>query len=174
MYSFPNLEPVHCPMSGFNCCFLTCIQVSQEAGKLVWYSQLFKNSTVCGTSLAVKWLRLCASTARGAGSIPGQGTKIPHALCYGQNIKGKNSKQKIILNLKGLWKFFKDFILYEDFSSISLVDFVHAFDTDSSDCFQEINVFLTKDVCISNPVAQTPDFWNEFLMTKRLDWSFSI
>ena len=42
MYSFPNLEPVHCSMSGSNCCFLTCIQISQEAGKVVWYSHLFK------------------------------------------------------------------------------------------------------------------------------------
>ena len=25
------------------CCFLTCTQVSQEAGMVVWYSQLFKN-----------------------------------------------------------------------------------------------------------------------------------
>ena len=30
-------------MSSSNCCFLTCIQISQEAGKVVWYSQLFKN-----------------------------------------------------------------------------------------------------------------------------------
>ena len=30
-------------MSGFNCCFLTCIQVLQEAGKVVWYSHFFKN-----------------------------------------------------------------------------------------------------------------------------------
>ena len=30
-------------MSSSNCCFLTCIQVSQEAGKVVCYSQLFKN-----------------------------------------------------------------------------------------------------------------------------------
>ena len=30
-------------MSGSNCCFLTCIQVSQKAGKTVWYSHLFKN-----------------------------------------------------------------------------------------------------------------------------------
>ena len=30
-------------MSGSNCCFLTCIWVSQEAGKVVWYSHLFKN-----------------------------------------------------------------------------------------------------------------------------------
>ena len=30
-------------MSGSNCCFLTCIHVSQEIGKVVWYSHLFKN-----------------------------------------------------------------------------------------------------------------------------------
>ena len=30
-------------MSGSNCCFLTCIQVFQEAGKVVCYSYLFKN-----------------------------------------------------------------------------------------------------------------------------------
>ena len=27
-------------MSSFNCCFLTCIQISQEAGQVVWYSHL--------------------------------------------------------------------------------------------------------------------------------------
>ena len=43
MYSFPNFDPVHCPMSGSTCCFLSCIQVSQESGKVVWYSYLFKN-----------------------------------------------------------------------------------------------------------------------------------
>ena len=30
-------------MSSYNCCFLTWIQISQEAGKVVWYSHLFKN-----------------------------------------------------------------------------------------------------------------------------------
>ena len=30
-------------MYGSNCCFLTCIQVSQEAGKVIQYSHLFKN-----------------------------------------------------------------------------------------------------------------------------------
>ena len=43
MYSIPNFEPVHCSMSGSSCCFLTCILVSQEAGKVAWYSHLFKN-----------------------------------------------------------------------------------------------------------------------------------
>ena len=41
--SIPNLEPVHCFMSSSNTCFLTCIQISQEAGQVVWSSHLFKN-----------------------------------------------------------------------------------------------------------------------------------
>ena len=43
MYSFASLELVHCFISSSNSCFLTCIQISQEAGKVVWYSHLFKN-----------------------------------------------------------------------------------------------------------------------------------
>jgi len=43
MYSFRNLEPVGCSLSNSNCCFLTCIQISQEAGQVVWYSNLLKN-----------------------------------------------------------------------------------------------------------------------------------
>ena len=30
-------------MPSSNCCFLICIQVSQEAGQVVWYSHLFQN-----------------------------------------------------------------------------------------------------------------------------------
>src|SRR5574340_883652 len=30
-------------MSSSNCCFLTCIQISQEVGQVVWYSHLLKN-----------------------------------------------------------------------------------------------------------------------------------
>ena len=36
-----------CSMSSSNCSFLTCIQISQEAGKVVWYSHLFKSFPVC-------------------------------------------------------------------------------------------------------------------------------
>ena len=43
IYSFSYLEPVCCSMSSSNCCFLTCIQVFQEAGQVVWYSHLFQN-----------------------------------------------------------------------------------------------------------------------------------
>ena len=37
------MEPVCCSVSSSNCCFLTCIQISQEAGQVVWYSHLFQN-----------------------------------------------------------------------------------------------------------------------------------
>ena len=47
MYSFDvllsYLEPVSCSMSSSNCCFLTCIQISQEADQVVWYSHTFQN-----------------------------------------------------------------------------------------------------------------------------------
>ena len=43
MYSFPSLTLVHCFMSSSNCCFLICIQISQEAGNVVWYSHFLKN-----------------------------------------------------------------------------------------------------------------------------------
>ena len=43
MYSFSYLEPVCCSMSSSNGCFLICIQVSQEAGQVFWYSHLFQN-----------------------------------------------------------------------------------------------------------------------------------
>ena len=43
MYFFSYVEPVCCSMPSSNCCFLTCIQISQEAGQVVWYSHLFQN-----------------------------------------------------------------------------------------------------------------------------------
>ena len=41
--SFPKLASVCCSMSSSNCCFLTFIQIFQEAGQVVWYSHLFQN-----------------------------------------------------------------------------------------------------------------------------------
>ena len=43
MYSFSYLEPVRCSVSSSYYRFLTCIQVSQEAGQVIWYSHLLKN-----------------------------------------------------------------------------------------------------------------------------------
>ena len=43
MDSSSYLEPVCCFMSSSNCCFLIYIQVSQEAGQVVWHAHLFQN-----------------------------------------------------------------------------------------------------------------------------------
>ena len=45
-------------MSGSNCCFLTCIQISQEAGKVVWYFHLFKNFPQFVVNHTVKGFRV--------------------------------------------------------------------------------------------------------------------
>ena len=57
MYSVPNFEPVHCSMSGSNCCFLTCIQVrwtgipiSLRIFHNLWWSTL---SNACITSFFI-------------------------------------------------------------------------------------------------------------------------
>ena len=42
-----------------------------------------------GISLVIQWLRFCTSTSGGVGSIPGQGTKIPHTEWCGQKKKKK-------------------------------------------------------------------------------------
>ena len=70
---------------------LTPVPVSEEFGFEDPKECCFKISSERGwTSLAVQCLRLHASTAGGAGLIPGRGTKIPHAAQSGQ----KNKKIK--------------------------------------------------------------------------------
>ena len=64
-------------------CYFDLMVVSRShlvshIGSLESPDVLFKE-TVVGTSLAVQWLRLWASTVGGTGSTPGQGTKIPFA-----------------------------------------------------------------------------------------------
>ena len=51
--------------------------------------------TLSTTSLAVQWLGLCPSTAGGTGSIPGWGTKIPHAARCSQKTKPKPNKMTL-------------------------------------------------------------------------------
>ena len=43
MYSFPSLLPNSRSMSHANYCFLTCTQLSQEAGEVLWYFHLLKH-----------------------------------------------------------------------------------------------------------------------------------
>ena len=48
-----------------------------------------------GASLVVQWLRLHASTAGGMGSIPGRGTKIPHAAWHSHEKKEKDGSRHV-------------------------------------------------------------------------------
>ena len=58
MYSFSYLETVCCSMSSSICCFLICIQISQETSQLFWYFHLFQNFSVC-----------CVHTVKGFGIV---------------------------------------------------------------------------------------------------------
>ena len=74
-----NIQPWRTPFPTWNqsivpcsvlTCFFTCIQVSQDARKVVWYSYLFKNfSTICcdphikGFSVVLKQMFFCNSLA---------------------------------------------------------------------------------------------------------------
>ena len=51
-------------------------------------------SHISRTSLVVQWLRLCTASTRGMGSVPGGGTKIPHAMWHGPKNKAKLLKLK--------------------------------------------------------------------------------
>ena len=54
-------------------------------------------TAVPGSSLVVQWLRLHPSIAAGTGSIPGWGTKIPHAKWCGPKLKKKKKKTTVPL-----------------------------------------------------------------------------
>ena len=99
MYSFPDLEPVCCSMSSSNCCFLTCIQISQEAGQVVWCSYLFKNFPL--------FVVIC--TVKGFGVVNKAETDVfPELSCFfddpadvGNLISGSFAFSKSSLNI---WK----------------------------------------------------------------------
>ena len=50
-------------MSSSNCCFLTCIQSSQEAGQVVWYAHLFQNFTQFIVIHTVKGFGIASKTS---------------------------------------------------------------------------------------------------------------
>ena len=100
MYSFSYLEPVCCYVSSSNDCFLTCTQVSQEAGQVVWYSHLFQNFTQF----------IVIHTVKGFGIVSKAEIDVfPELTCcfddpadVGNLISGSSAFSKSSLNL---WKF---------------------------------------------------------------------
>ena len=64
-------------------------------GVLTMPENLFKKQG-SGSSLVVHWLRFCASTAGGMGSVLGWGTKIPHTKPFSQKNKKRKPGQQIL------------------------------------------------------------------------------
>ena len=78
-----SVSPASRSFSGYGCCFSAPAESQPPA-------------LACGT--VVKTL---PSNAGGAGSVPGWGDEIPHALCsQNQNIKQKQYYNKLIKTLK--------------------------------------------------------------------------
>ena len=67
-------------MSGSNCRFLACIQISQEAGKVVWYSRLLKKVKVesekVGLQLNIQKTKIMASGPITSWQIDGETMEI--------------------------------------------------------------------------------------------------
>ena len=87
--SCPTLsDPMDCSLPG------SSVHGILQAGVLEWGAiasltliRTAKGKKKCErleNSLGAQWLRLLASTAGGLGSIPGQGTRSPHAAWSGQ------------------------------------------------------------------------------------------
>ena len=98
MYSFSNLEPVCCSMSSSNCCFLTCIQISQ--GAVRWPDILISENFP---------QFLVIYTAKGFGVVNKAGDVFLELCCFfsdltdvGNLISGTSAFSKSSLNI---WKF---------------------------------------------------------------------
>ena len=141
MYSFSYLEPVCCSMSSSNCCFLTCIQVSQQAGQVVWYSYLFQNfpqfivlDTVKGFGLVSKaeidvFLKLCCF--------------FDDPVDVGNLISGSSAFSKTSLNI---WKITVHVLL-----TSGLENFEHYF----TSMWDEVNCALVSSVQIISVSVKT-------------------
>ena len=103
MYSFPYLEPVCCSMLSSNYCFLTCIQVSQEAGQVVWYSQNFPQFIVIHT---VKGFGIVNKIE--VGVFLELSCFFHHPVDVGNLISGSSAFSKTSLNI---WKFMVHILL---------------------------------------------------------------
>ena len=90
-----------CKMTSSKCSMKQTVRVGNSRGhyahspKVHWQYRVRDGHW--GTSLAVQWLTL-SSNARNTSSIPGLGTKIPHALGPKKKTKNQNLEQKQYCN----------------------------------------------------------------------------
>ena len=87
-------------MSSSNCCFLTCIQISQEAGQLIWYSHLFQNFPQFVVIHTVKGVDIVSKAKRDV--FPELSCSLDNPMDSGNFLSGSYDFSKISLNI---WKF---------------------------------------------------------------------
>ena len=107
MYSFSDLEPICCSMSSSNCCFLTCSShpISQETGKVIWFSHLFKNFPQFVVIHTVKGFGI---TNKAVDIFLGLSCFFNDPMDVGNLISGSSVFSKSILNI---WKFMVPILL---------------------------------------------------------------
>ena len=99
---FPNRETIGCSMSGFNSCFLTCIQISQETGQVVWYSHLLTNFSQCIVIHTTKQSKVLAVNKGEVDVFLELSCFFQDPVDFGNLISGSSAFSKFILNI---WKF---------------------------------------------------------------------
>ena len=119
MYSFHNVKQVWSSMSSSNCCFLTCIQISQEADQLVWYSHLFKKFPQFVVMNTVKAFAIITNADLDVFMVLSCFFDDPTNV--GNLISGSSAFSKSSLNI---WKFTVHILLMPD-----LENFQHSFAT---------------------------------------------
>ena len=99
-YSFLNLEPICCSIQGSNGYLLICIQVSQETGKMVWYSQLFKSFSQYVMIHTVKGFSIVNETELDVF------LEFPCFLCYPANVGNLiSASSSLYKSTLDIWKF---------------------------------------------------------------------
>ena len=99
MYFSPNLEPVHFSISDSNCCFLICIQISQEAVRWSGFPSLEEFSTVCCDPHSQ---RLCVVNKAKVDVFPELSCFFDDPTYFDNLISGSSAFSKYSLNI---WKF---------------------------------------------------------------------
>ena len=74
-----------------------CIQKRAFVSESQGGEGFFSKKGFLGTSLAVQWLGLRDPSAGAMGSVPGQGTEIPHATQHSQNNNNHSINSKHFL-----------------------------------------------------------------------------
>ena len=104
-------------MPDSNCCFLTCMKVSQEAGQVVWYFHLFKNFLQFVVIYGVKGFSIVNETK--VDVFLEFSSFFYDSMDAGNLISGSSAFSKSSLNI---WKFLVHILLRP-----SLKDFEHYF-----------------------------------------------